>query len=263
MTDRWADVFDRYRPVVGQGSLVEAQFHRYLSGRCPKIADPEIRGFWTSSPEESWVDLTEQDSERLCMMPTPGTPFAGPDFNSGFPHASRMRASVVAALGRMVGFLDELAPAFGKAPESVSIRVFEGFRDLDTQARLFHEQVDRIRAENPGMATADAESEASRWISPVKNNVPVHSTGLAVDIRLWHQPADAYIDLGVFGVIWETNPGAPTFSENTSPRQKVNRFYCLLAAERAGLLNYPFEFWHFSVDDAYSRWFQKNTHLDR
>lgn len=31
----------------------------------------------------------------------------------------------------------------------------------------------------------EAESEASKWVSPYKNNVPVHSTGAAIDIRLW------------------------------------------------------------------------------
>ena len=119
--------------------------------------------------------------------------------------------------------------------------------------------MERIRGENPGLTIEEAGSEAARWVSPVKNNVPVHSTGLAVDIRLWCEHGLDYLDMGTFGVIWETNRIAPTFSEQASIEQKTNRFLCLIAAERAGLTNYPFEFWHYSAGDAYARWWRMHS----
>lgn len=44
---------------------------------------------------------------------------------------------------------------------------------------------------------------------------------------------------------------APTFSEGITDTQKHNRLYCLIAAERADLTNYVYEWWHFSFGDRY------------
>lgn len=255
----WPSLFGRHRSIISAHSLIESQFRRFIEGTCPKIADAEIRSLWSPIADDSWVDFAHSPPLRVQMMPNPPHPFAGPGFNSGFPHASRVRSHVASALVGMVDELDRISPAFGYATGSISIRVFEGLRDLETQANLYAEQVDRIRREHPEFTVEEAESEASRWVSPVKNNVPVHSTGLAVDIRLWNEQSRDFLDMGTFGVIWEANRIAPTYSEQASVEQRNNRLLCLIAAERAGLTNYPFEFWHYSAGDAYARWWQMHA----
>lgn len=255
----WQSLFGKHRSIMRVDSLIESQFRRVREGTCPKIADAEIRRLWSPIEGDSWVDFAHSPTPRVRMMPNPPHPFAGPGFNSGFPHASRVRSNVASALVGMVDELDRISPAFGYPTGAISIRVFEGLRDLETQAKLYADQVERIRREHPDLTVEEAESEASRWVSPVKNNVPVHSTGLAVDIRLWNERNEGYLDMGTFGVIWETNRIAPTYSEQASVEQKSNRLLCLIAAERAGLTNYPFEFWHYSAGDAYARWWQSHA----
>lgn len=108
-----------------------------------------------------------------------------------------------------------------------------------------------------------AEQETAKWVSPYKNNVPVHSTGAAVDIGLWDNKMEDFLDMGTFGAIWGKNNNAPTFSENTTDNQKRNRLYCLVAAETVGLTNYLYEFWHFSSGDRYEAYWNKDLNEKR
>jgi zinc D-Ala-D-Ala dipeptidase len=188
---------------------------------------------------------------RISMMPQPKSPFEGPTFNSGLPSASKMRASIFLRLQGMIDQLDKLAIDFGYEPGQVSIFVFEGLRDLGTQKMLFEKKLAEILLLNPEMSLEMAEKETAKWVSPVKNNTPVHSTGAAVDIRLWDNKNNRFLDLGPFGVIWGDSRLAPTFSEEITDIQKNNRLYCLIAAERTGLTNYVYEWWHFSFGDRY------------
>lgn len=163
-----------------------------------------------------------------------------------------MRKSLYERLERLISCLDTLAPAFGYKVGQLSIRVFEALRDLATQQMLFDKKVLEILTESPSLTQEEAEGQAAKWISPVKNNVPVHSTGAAVDIRLWDDLHSSCIDMGPFGAIWGKNDLAPTFADEATTTQKQNRLLLLLAASEAGLTNYPFEFWHFSYGDRYA-----------
>jgi len=124
-----------------------------------------------------------------------------------------MRASVFRKLQGMIDQLDQLAIYFGYEPGQVYILVFEGLRDLGTQKMLFDKKLEEILLLNPDMSFEMAEKETAKWVSPVKNKTPVHSTGAAVDIRLWDNKNNYFLDLGSFGVIWGDSQLASTFSE--------------------------------------------------
>ncbi|MCC2647124.1 MAG: putative peptidase vanX D-ala-D-ala dipeptidase [Rickettsiaceae bacterium] len=105
-----------------------------------------------------------------------------------------------------------------------------------------------------------AQKEASKWVSPTKDNIPVHSTGAAVNIRLYDEVNKAFIDMGTFGVIWGINDSVPTFSLEITNAQITNRLLLLVAATKAGLINYPYEYWHFSSGDRYAvYWTEPNS----
>lgn len=196
------------------------------------------------------------------MLPDPTTPFEAARFNSGLANASKMRMGVFTKLKLMLTALDELAPSFGYAAAQIEIMVFEGLRDLETQKMLFEKKMAEILSSKPDLTVEMAEQETSKWVSPYKNNVPVHSTGGAIDIRLWDSKTEMFLDMGTFGVIWGPNDNAPTFSENITDVQKQNRLYCLIAAEKAGLTNYVYEFWHFSSGDRYDVYWKKQKQCD-
>jgi zinc D-Ala-D-Ala dipeptidase len=55
--------------------------------------------------------------------------------------------------------------------------------------------------------------------------------------------------MGMFDTIYGHNPHQETFSENTTKEQRKNRLILLNAAAKSGLVNYGFEWWHYSYGD--------------
>jgi D-alanyl-D-alanine dipeptidase len=231
-------------------NFISAQHNAYSRGTAPKIAEAVIKDIPIIESHEPLIDITIANNTRITMLPSATYAFASPDCNSGLPAASKVRASLFNKLQKMVVYLDILAADFGYAPGQIDIKVFEGLRDLKTQ---------EIRTVFPQMSDDEVFNETSKWVSPVKDNTPVHSTGGAVDIRIWNNKTQQCIDMGPFGVIWGKNNTAPTFSENLTLEQKSNRLYALAAATSAGLINYAYEYWHFSDGDRYaSYWLESN-----
>ncbi|MES2200286.1 MAG: M15 family metallopeptidase [Chlamydiota bacterium] len=247
----WKEVIEDYKTVLPNTGILQKQYQAYVSSDAPTIVDPRIKEIPICENGEKVVDLRLNSSERILMMQEPNAPFEGPCFNSGLPSASKMRTGLFVKLQKMIEALDSLANDFGYEPQQICIKVFEGLRDLNTQKNLFEKKMKEILQSNPHFTMEMAEQETSKWISPFRNNVPVHSTGAAVDIRLWDSKKENFLDMGVFGVLWGSNENAPTFSENITDEQKRNRLYCLASAETAELTNYVYEYWHFSSQDRY------------
>lgn len=252
----WSEIFDVHATNLPNKSKLHEQYKAYASSHAPTIADQRIKEIPINENNEELVDLRSFHHERIQMLPDPSMPFEGADFNSGLLNASKMRVSIFNKLQMMIFALDDLSSRFGYEPGQINIKVFEGLRDINTQKMLFEKKLEEILASNPELTLEMAELEAAKWISPYKNNVPVHSTGAAVDIRLWDNKAQKVLDMGIFGVIWSKNDGAPTFSEDLSVVQKKNRLFCLIAAEYAGLTNYVYEYWHYSSGDRYDAYWK-------
>lgn len=260
----WRALFAQYKDLLSETSIVREQYAAYKSSSAPTIADLRIKEIPIYENGEELVNLKEISVDRIEMLPDPSSPFEGPSVNSGLPSASKMRVGVFIKLQRMLEVLDELSIRFGYTPGQISIKVFEGLRDLNTQKALFEKKLKEIQALHPEFTLEMAEQETAKWVSPYRNNVPVHSTGAAVDIRLWDNKKGDFVDMGSFGVIWGVNKNVATFSEDISDKQKQNRLYCLLAAEKAGLTNYVYEFWHFSSKDRYAvYWNEPDQHQRR
>ena len=256
----WNEILESHNELFSDKSVVAKQYEAVSRSEAPAIVDLRIKEIPICENHEELIDLRLLNFERIAMMPQPKSPFEGPVFNSGLPNASKMRASVFRKLQEMINQLDKLAIDFGYGFGQVDVLVFEGLRDLSTQKMLFDKKLEEILLLNPDMSFEMAEKETAKWVSPVKNNTPVHSTGAAVDIRLWDNNNNCFLDLGPFGVIWGDSQLAPTFSERITDTQKNNRLYCLIAAERAGLTNYVYEWWHFSFGDRYDvYWKDQNS----
>lgn len=259
----WNEVLESHKELFSDKSVVAKQYEAFSKSEAPAIVDSRIKEIPIHENHEELMDLRLLHVERISMLPQPNKPFEGPAFNSGLPNATKMRASVFLRLQGMIDQLDKLASDFGYEPGQVDILVFEGLRDLGTQKLLFEKKLEEILLLNPDMSVETAEKETAKWVSPVKNNTPVHSTGAAVDIRLWDNKNSRFLDLGPFGVIWGDSQLAPTFSERITDTQKNNRLYCLIAGERAGLTNYVYEWWHFSFGDRYDVYWKDQNIQER
>ena len=264
----WADLFAQHvvlnrheqEYIKARMHVITKQYQAFTAGKAPIIVAPEITAIAIEENHDPLIDIKTTTSTRIQMLPDPATPFASPTHNSGTKNCSKIRAGLYYRLSLMVKHLDKLAPRFGYKPEQISIKVFEGLRDLETQAMIFEHKSARIRKEYPDWTAEQIYTETCKWVSPVKNNIPVHATGGAVDIRLWDTTTDSLLDMGTFGAAWGSNPTAPTFSEDISDAQKNNRLFCLMAANRADLTNYVYEFWHFSCNDRYAAYWLHETY---
>src|ERR1700722_5060649 len=198
----WNEVLENHQELLANKSIVLRQCEAFRKSDAPAIVDPRIKEILISENHEELVDIKLLSVKRISMMPQPKNPFEGPVFNSGLPNASKVRASVFLKLQKMIDELDKIAIDFEYEPGQVDILVFEGLRDLSIQKMLFEKKLEEILLLNPDMNLEMAEKETAKWVSPVKNNTPVHSTGAAIDIRLWDNKNNRFLDLGPFGVIW-------------------------------------------------------------
>jgi hypothetical protein len=238
-------------------AILQDQYQAFVAQTLPTIAHSTIKQISIVENDEPLVNITQQANYRIIMLPDPESPFASPDCNSGFASAHYIRATLYEKLEQLLLKLDELAPHFGHQAGQVSIGVFEGLRDLATQKMLFDNKAHEIANQYSEWTEQQIIAETSKWISPVINNVPVHSTGGAIDIRLYDEQHYQFIDMGKFGAIWGNNDSAPTFSFHVTAEQMKNRLWLYCAALKIDLINYPYEFWHFSTGDRYAVYWLK------
>jgi len=244
--------------------LLTTQLQSFMSGQAPAIADQRIKQIPIRENNDPVVDIATLSHPRISVMTDSDCLLAHEsvsDIDPRSPGHSKARAGVYQALVRMLNVLDELAPAFGYEAGMLEIKLFEGLRDLATQKKLFDAKLAKVLAAHPKMTQQEAYTETSKWVSPYINNVPVHSTGAAIDIHIFDRKSKTFCDMGRF------NKGgklAPTFSTDSvlTQQQKSNRLLMLSAATRAGLTNYLNEFWHYSLGDRYAAYFrEKNVDL--
>ena len=258
----WNALLDESRTLMGENTytLLQRQHHEFIGGNSPTIADTRIKRIPIVEAGEPLIDLWATNHARISALSDqelPAAHYAPEDIDPRAPSYSMVRKSVFEALMRMVQELDTLAPHFGYEAGDLEIKLFEGLRDIATQKELFDTKFAAIRAHNPHLSLEQAYIETSKWVSPYIDNVPTHSTGAAIDIVLWSKKKNRFCDMGRFNV---GGVNALTFSEDATltTEQRNNRLLFLIAATRAGLTNYLYEFWHFSYGDRYARYWRES-----
>ncbi|MCX5923591.1 MAG: hypothetical protein NTU89_03420 [Candidatus Dependentiae bacterium] len=259
----WQDRLDEKRSIISEptSKLLTTQLQLFISGQAPAIADERIKQIPIKENGESIVDITILNHPRISVMTKEDCLLAHEfpsDIDPRSDSHSKVRAGVFQALIEMLDNLDKLAPAFGYKAGMLEIKLFEGLRDLGTQKELFEAKMKEICLANPTMTKEEAYAQTSKWVSPYIDNVPVHSTGAAVDIHIFDRESNSFCDMGRFNT---SGTLAPTFSTDNrlTSQQKNHRLLMLIAANSSGLINYLNEFWHFSLGDRYAAYFQENN----
>jgi zinc D-Ala-D-Ala dipeptidase len=135
-------------------------------------------------------------------------------------------------------------------PAGYRIVVVEGYRPLELQARYFDEHVAVLRERHPDWTAARLSREASRYISPPA--VAPHLTGGALDLTL-RGPDGRLCWMGteVNASPEECDCACYTDADNISSEARANRATLRTAMTMAGFVNYPTEWWHWSVGERY------------
>lgn len=210
-----------------------------------KIADPRIKAILILESNEPLIDLSDPSlnpqNSKIKLMPTEQ------NANAGFYHAPhsecfKVREGLFKALKKMVSFL----------PNDIGIYVYEAYRPMSVQKQYFDKVFNETKERNPNLKDEEIFQQTAAIVSPVVDNVPPHCTGGAIDITLINLKTNEPLDMGKFGVLFGKNDVAETHSDKITAIQKKNRTMLLQAAEKAGLVNYPMEWWHYSIGDRYA-----------
>lgn len=146
---------------------------------------------------------------------------------------------------------EKLVEAQQQLPSGIFFLIVEGYRPLSLQKEYFNGYSKELRAAHPDWDEARIYAEASKYVAP-PDITPPHSTGGAIDLTLCNEKGEE-LDTGtrLNASPEESNNGCFTNAENISDKGKANRKILIAALSKAGFVNYPTEWWHWSYGDRY------------
>jgi D-alanyl-D-alanine dipeptidase len=202
------------------------------------IADPKILAIPVHENNEPMIDLRRQ--KEIAYGPSPIV-----TNNNDY---TQIRKTIY----------DKLKLAQTLLPNGLKFRLYEGYRNLELQQKIFQERYDKLHKANPALTHEQLFIESTKFVSPVINldgskNIPPHSTGAAVDVYLIDKNGNT-VDMGILlDDTYQDLTGdfCKTDSEVISKTAKKYRQIMGKALESAGFVNYPTEYWHWSYGDRY------------
>jgi len=210
------------------------------------ISDPMIAEKQIAKPQKE-DPIIKIEPTNIRLVATSDTRFGNQGI-SGTLNPPQMREPVYR---RLLTALEHL-------PDYVGIAVFEGYRPLNVQRQYFQNKLAELSSKSSVSDEVSKDSlisSASKWVAnPDGKLVPPHSTGAAVDVRLYQinqkDSSFEFLNSGSFGTIFGSNPHPETFSNTElSENQIENRMLLLTAMTKAGFVNYSKEYWHYSWGD--------------
>lgn len=152
---------------------------------------------------------------------------------------------------------EKLLVAQSYMPNGWNIKLVEGHRSLEIQEMIFNKVYEQRKNEFPNLTHEELFNKTVETVSPIKNidgsvNIPAHGVGGAVDIKVFFDNGEE-VSMGKFPEEDITiDPGTfKTFSHKVSKEQQENRKTLCQVMEKAGFVNYPYEWWHYSYGDRY------------
>jgi len=142
---------------------------------------------------------------------------------------------------------DRMNQAQSFLPKGYKLLLRCGYRSLLTQKRRYNWMYKRLEKRYPEWNKEKLRDETSKCVAP-PDIVPPHSTGGAVDVSIIG-PNGKQLDMGE--KLGAFNEKTYTFSDKISKTAKKNRKLLILVMTKAGFINYPTEWWHWSYGDRY------------
>jgi len=144
-------------------------------------------------------------------------------------------------VGRRLNFAQNLLP------KGYKIMLRCGYRPLSLQKKRYLWMYNKLKKKNPTWDEIKLSDETSKFVAS-PDIIPPHSTGGALDISIINaegRQLDMGAQLGSF------NKKTYTDSREISSLAKNNRKLLIKIMTKAGFVNYPTEWWHWSYGDRY------------
>ena len=148
-----------------------------------------------------------------------------------------------------IGLVKRLVIVQGLLPAGYKLFIRSAYRSLIVQEKTYQKTYNKMKKNNPNWSLDKLKDEVSKFVAPL-DIVPPHSTGGAVDISIIG-PDVRHLEMG-------TKMGQDTDLEKTrTDSNKIskvaikNRKLLVCVMTKAGFVNYPTEWWHWSYGDRY------------
>lgn len=146
------------------------------------------------------------------------------------------------------GVAERLCEATRYMPPGFRLAILEGWRPPHIQKRMYLTVWNRFKARHPDWSDVQLKRVVNRFTAPLHDRVPPpHSTGAAMDVFLVDQQGKP-LDLRS-PYEWYDPAGFSLQAPGLTDEVRRNREILASALERAGITNYPSEFWHYSYGD--------------
>lgn len=135
------------------------------------------------------------------------------------------------------------------------LKIEDGFRTLEMQGQLvrkpevFDVILQKCVWENGG-TVPPVEMVFRRALVMIANipKIGTHMSGSAIDVSVFRREDGSEVWRGV--PYLEISERTPMRSPYVSPEDLMNRLEITAMLEKRGLVHFPYEFWHFNMDDA-------------
>lgn len=132
-------------------------------------------------------------------------------------------------------------------PKGFKLVVRCGYRQLSLQKKRYDQFYTKVKRKHPSWSEKQIRTETSKMVAP-PDIVPPHSTGGAVDLSVIDSSGKK-LNMGT--KLGQFNNKTITNSKYLSRKEKSNREVLSKVMTKAGFVNYPTEWWHWSYGDRY------------
>lgn len=197
------------------------------------IGDPKVKQISVKDSQEAFVNLIKNY----------------PQLKFDQTRANVQKASQKVHFVRE-GVAERLFLAQSLLPEGIRFLIKECYRPLEVQRNFWDQYSSKIHSQHPEWSDDQVSNECSKFIAPLE--VAPHSTGGAVDLILISTDGQL-LDMGCE---FNASPisckyATYTTAQSISMEGKRNRKVLMSVMSKAGFVNYPTEFWHWSYGDKY------------
>ena len=146
-----------------------------------------------------------------------------------------------------IGVVKRLCKAQESLPNGYKIMVWSGHRSLKIQKKLYSDQYKKFSQQHPKWPKKRVKQETDKFVAPVEI-MPPHTTGGAIDCAILDSHGK---QLNMEPAIDAFTKRAYTNSRAISKEARKNRLLLIKIMKKAGFVNYPPEWWHWSYGDRY------------
>ncbi len=126
-----------------------------------------------------------------------------------------------------------------------AVHLYDCYRSLKTQQQKFIQRAQEMKKKHPGVSCESLFQLANTYTAGIPI-LAAHTSGAAVDVGLLDTDGHA-VDMGT--VYGDATKESMTTCLTITKKAQYHRKILCEAMQRVGLINYPFEWWHFSMGD--------------